>query len=266
MKLISEKKFNFLNRFRETLTEKEREEIELYIEQRKKDREERVKLYNANVRKHSPVKKKIKAVEVNAMKRLFKHYWEKRQNKKLIIRNENEAIFYLTLCRYFAKDTTLQGQEFSFAKAPIDLNKGLLILGGYGTGKTSLMTAFQDIGAEIMKRHNDTFMWFVSSNCIKMLSEFENAETDRGEFMDKYGKGNRYFDDLGREREASKWGKLNIMAEVLENRLNSKKHKTYLTSNLTFSEFQKKYGGAVFSRMHERLNVLVMDGDDRRKI
>src|SRR5690554_893363 len=139
MKIISDKKFNFLSRFKDTLSDEERKEIDLYVEHQKKAKEERVKLYNANVRKPSPVKKKIKAVEVNAMKRLFKHYWEKRQNKKLIIRDENEAIFYLTLCRYFAKDTTLQGQEYSFAKAPIDLNKGLLILGGYGTGKTSLM-------------------------------------------------------------------------------------------------------------------------------
>lgn len=267
-KIISTKKYNFLKAFFNTLTEEELKELEKYEQQKKKELEEKIKSHNKLYRESLKAKKrkKIKSIPVQIMKKYFVKYWEQYSNKKFEIRNDHEKEFYNVICRYFANDKLIQGKSFEFAPfSPIDLKKDLLILGGYGVGKTSMMMAFHEIGKYIAIKYGDLYLWFIPSNCIEMITEFESESTDRGEFIDHYIKAHRYFDDLGRERNASKFGKINLMAELLEIRLNDKTKRTFITSNLTAKEYETKYGGAVWSRTKERMNILIYQGNDRRK-
>lgn len=267
-KIISTKKYNFMKAFFNTLTEEELKELERYEQEKKRELEEKIKSHNKLYKESLKAKKvkKIKSIPVKVMKRYFVRYWEQYANKKFEVRNVHEKEFYNVICRYFAKDKGLQGKSFEFGPfSPIDLNKDLLILGGYGVGKTSMMMAFHGIGKHIAHKYGDLYLWFIPSNCIEMITEFESESTDRGEFMDHYTKAHRYFDDLGRERDASKFGKINLMAELLEMRLNDKTKRTFITSNLTAKEYEIKYGGAVWSRTKERMNILIYEGNDRRK-
>lgn len=255
---LTKKKFAFLQRFESTLSPEEKAALDQYHAEELEKTKKRVSMYNQNIRKETPKREPIKQLPTAWVKKEFLHCWEQQQKRELIIANDDEKQFYNLMCMYFAQDPKFE--EFENCK----LDKGLLILSLYGTGKTAMMKAFHLLGRKIFNRLNDPFMWFQMSNCNDMLNEFEAADCDKGAFHSKYKVSNRYFDDFGTERQASNYGKSNIMQEILENRYLSPQFKTHLTSNLSDEEMEEKYGSRVFSRMHEMFNVIVMPGEDHR--
>jgi DNA replication protein DnaC len=255
--IITQKKFSFLKRFESTLTDEEKLQMDAFLEAQKKEREEKAKEYAQKIREPQNARKPILSLSLDSVKKEFKKTWEKNEQKKLEVKTPEQAEFYLKICKYFANDPTSE----------LDFEKGLLIVGNFGVGKTSTMKAFHEMGKGLFLQTNDPFMWFQMANCNDLLNDFESEQTDSGEFRKKYSKGNFYFDDFGTEREASKYGKSNLMQEILENRYLNLEHKTFLTTNLSTGEIQDKYGERVFSRMHQMFNVVVMNGEDfRRKV
>lgn len=265
-KTITSKKFAFLKRFEETLTEDERKELEAYEQQQREIVQQRIERNKKLIKGEIKPKEPIKSMDLNLVKKNFIKIWEHQQNKKLVL-NPEEKEFYNAICRYFAKDENLNGESFEFLKGEFDLEKGLLIIGNYGCGKSSLMSAFQTLGKNIYNSTGDLFIWFNSINCNELNSEFHSNRNDKGEILDKgqlfkkYSKGNRYFDDFGTEKQF--YGDY-LMREILEQRYLDLKWKTYLTTNLSLSEIEDQYGGRVFSRINQMFNVVAMPGEDHR--
>jgi energy-coupling factor transporter ATP-binding protein EcfA2 len=158
------------------------------------------------------------------------------------------------LIAYFLKD------EPTCFQYGINLNKGILLTGPIGCGKTSLMN--------LMKYLTATEYKFFVKPCRDISFEFIQ---DGYQIIHKYSIGKLYqseprtycFDDLGTENNLKYFGnECNVMAEILLSRYDlfiSKKLKTHITTNLSATEIEKHYGNRVRSRLREMVNLIAYD-------
>lgn len=155
------------------------------------------------------------------------------------------------LIAYFLKDEPICFQY------GINLNKGILLSGPVGCGKTSLMN--------LMKHLTPIEHKFFLKPCRDISFEFIH---DGYEIVHKYSKGKLYqsepkticFDDLGIESNLKYYGnECNVMAEILLSRYDiftTKKIQTHITTNLSASEIENIYGNRVRSRLREMINLI----------
>ncbi|MBP2284802.1 DNA replication protein DnaC [Flavobacterium sp. CG_23.5] len=169
-----------------------------------------------------------------------------------ILESDHPIIF--KLIAYFLKD------EQTCFQFNINLNKGIMLSGPVGCGKTSLMN--------IMKHLTPIEHKFYVKPCRDISFEFIQ---DGYEIIHKYSKGRQYqseakticFDDLGIENNLKYFGnECNVMAEILLSRYDlftSKKLQTHITTNLSASEIETHYGNRVRSRLREMVNLIAYD-------
>lgn len=181
--------------------------------------------------------------------------------KKFKILETDHEIIY-KLIAYFLKD------EQACYQFNIDLEKGILLTGPIGCGKTSLMT--------LMKHLTPIGNKFSVKPCRDISFEFIQ---DGYQIIHKYSIGQLYqseprtycFDDLGTENNLKYFGnECNVMAEILLSRYDlfiSKKLQTHITTNLSATEIEKHYGNRVRSRLRELCNLIAFDNvaKDKRK-
>lgn len=158
------------------------------------------------------------------------------------------------LIAYFLKD------EPTCFQHGIDLNKGILLSGPVGCGKTSLLN--------LMKFLTPTEHKFIVKPCRDISFEFIQ---DGYQIIHKYSIGKLYqseprtycFDDLGTENNLKYFGnECNVMAEILLSRYDlfvTKKIQTHITTNLSASEIETHYGNRVRSRLRAMLNLISYD-------
>ena len=199
-------------------------------------------------------------IKLDVLKRQFKETFEQLNSEELILNEHNSPIFDL-MCRYFTKDSSFTDSDIVM-NTP-SLNKGLLIIGKYGCGKTAMMETFHEIGRLLMP---NKYLWFVSISTLELIDEYESQNnTSKEQFFKKYNDVKTiYFDDFGTEEDASNYGKKNLLKEIIEKRY-MKKNKTFLTTNLSLIEIKEKYGNRVFSRLQEMFNIIQFPGDDMRR-
>ncbi len=147
-------------------------------------------------------------------------------------------------------------------KHNLDLDKGILLIGKVGSGKTALMDIFRLIH---FRDHQYT---------LKSTREIAKEFNIGGyEILNKYGKTNKIicFDDLGVEQNIKHFGNdCNTMAEILLSRYDLMKYEgiiTHATTNLNADELEKMYGNRVRSRLREMFNLITFPNttQDKRK-
>ena len=158
------------------------------------------------------------------------------------------------LIAYFLKD-----QQTCY-QLNINLEKGILLTGPIGCGKTTLMTLMKHLAPADNK--------FSVKPCRDISFEFIQ---DGYQIIHKYSIGKLYqseprtycFDDLGTENNLKYFGnECNVMAEILLNRYDlfiSKKLQTHITTNLSATEIENHYGNRVRSRLRTMLNLIAFD-------
>jgi energy-coupling factor transporter ATP-binding protein EcfA2 len=173
--------------------------------------------------------------------------------KKFQLHEDDKHTIYLLLC-YFLKD------DIAASQLELDLEKGLLLTGPIGCGKTTLMN--------LMRYVTPTDQRFIMKSCRDISFEFIE---DGFEVIHKYSRGTLYqynpktygFDDLGTEGSLRYYGnECNIMAEILLTRYDlfvSQRLITHVTTNLAASEIEETYGNRVRSRMREMFNLISFD-------
>ena len=172
--------------------------------------------------------------------------------KNFKIYEEDEVVLY-KLCIYFIRDFD------ACAKLNIDPNKGILLSGPVGCGKTSLMKLLRHIvphqkSYELIPARNITFAF--NNIGYKTIQE--------------YGNSNFYcFDDLGVETTGRHFGKdCNVMGEILLSRYDlflQRKIRTHATTNLNAQELEERYGNRVRSRMRQLFNLIAFDRESKDK-
>ena len=191
------------------------------------------------------------------------------------------------IVKYFAKDQSFRNckrlvlnLEGSLIPLEPSFDKGLLIIGNYGNGKSTVLKCF-----ELMINHNykiavekywdNVLDWknarFKIANCHDLVSEFEGLSTPEAKkaFYQKYSTFRYSFDDLKKEKLASNYGITNVVQSVIEKRYDGKA-KTFGTCNYpenepndlnkALYEFSSKYGGHIYDRVFQMFNIIEFKG------
>ena len=152
-------------------------------------------------------------------------------------------------------------------KEQIDLNKGILLSGPIGCGKTSIMHLIRPFASPLSD--------YKIKTCRELSFEFAKSGYDA---INKYTLKQNYqsrlpgycFDDLGAEQQIKHFGNdCNVMAEVLISRYEQfveNNSITHLTSNLSASEIEMLYGNRLRSRMRNMFNLISfnVNSNDKR--
>lgn len=150
----------------------------------------------------------------------------------------------------------------------IQLNKGILLSGPVGCGKTSLMSIlrlFLPIDSRyVMKSCRDVSFEFIREGYEVIIRYSRNSFN--------HDKPRVYcFDDLGTEKNLKYFGnECNVLAEILLSRYDifvSCGMITHITTNLNSTEIENLYGIRVRSRMREMFNLFSFGKEamDKRK-
>ena len=194
--------------------------------------------------------------------------WFRRKASKFIgkeyVISESEKGIIFALLAWMLKDD-LVAKEMNF-----DLNKGILLSGPIGCGKTTLFKILRHCNLPAAK------YGIVSTRHI--VSEFMQSGY---EILEKYSNGNLShdirtpkaycFDDLGTETTSKYFGNdCNVMAEILLTRYDLFVEKgiiTHITTNLSATEIESQYGNRLRSRMREMFNLFGYEesSGDKRK-
>lgn len=170
-----------------------------------------------------------------------------------IIDQENrEAIE--KLFQYFSKDPNFETETQT-------LDKGLLIVGNVGSGKTVVLRIFQ-------KLYPGRFSF---ATCLQVADEYE---MNGREGLLKYYNKPYLFDDLGTEGVKKNYGnESNVLANLISVRYDKFKSKgtnTFFTTNLKKGQIAEFYGERVLSRLKEMTNIIQLgtaeNAKDRREM
>ncbi|SFX74895.1 ATPase [Cytophaga hutchinsonii] len=152
----------------------------------------------------------------------------------------------------------------------ISLDKGIMLSGPVGCGKTTLMNLMNHI-IPVANR-------YIVRSCRLVSYDFISQGYDA---IHKYSyqsfKNNKKvvtpqawcFDDLGTESSLKYYGnECNVMAEILLSRYDlfiEKDMVTHITTNLVAEEIESFYGVRVRSRMREMFNLISFDRNSKDK-
>lgn len=149
---------------------------------------------------------------------------------------------YITKSDAFLSNTLVKNKP--------SFDKGMLLLGSVGSGKSCLMYA----ASRIRGAANPILGRFVNESQIVM----EHDE------ISKYCKHNLIIDDLGKNNNGLE---VRWVRQLLESRyilFKQRGHKTHVTTNLIMSgvdSFESVYGVHVFDRIKEMCNIVVLSRD-----
>lgn len=189
----------------------------------------------------------------NQILHYLQHKGQEKYGKQFYFRKTDVPLI-LQLMYYFTNN------EEKAKEHKIDLNKGLMLSGPIGCGKTTLLELMKLIAVPEKK--------YLLTTSRDISFEFIQ---DGFEVIQRYSKGipgqhtrrNIAFDDLGTERNLKYFGnECNIMAEILLSRYDlfiQNGFVTHITTNLSATELEDYYGNRVRSRLRNMCNLIFFD-------
>lgn len=198
--------------------------------------------------------KKAKELELKHTARFFYNimsWTSENVYRKPLIVNETNKHLVTVICFFLSKDERFE-KELGYS-----FNKGLLIRGISGLGKTYLFQCVKDN----------------QLNPIKIYSMIEVSEKvkDAGAFDLPVTSGITYLDDVGTEQPTVKhYGtEINFFKDFIEkyylhNLQSNTFNRLIISTNNDFDELQEKYGFRVRSRIKDMFNIIDISGTDMR--
>lgn len=150
-----------------------------------------------------------------------------------------------------------------FEREGYSLDKGLLLYGNVGSGKTDLLRSLQRA------------LWLVQSPIafayVNMKQVGEEFGTGGYTAMHRYARRHWMFDELGqleKETVGNYSNKVNVAESIILTRYEQFRygHLSHFTTNLTKDQMKEHYDNRVWSRLQEMCNMICVVGPDRRPI
>lgn len=185
--------------------------------------------------------------------------------------DEYNHVVYEMLLHYFSNSLQFVGIAESCGVKNPSLEKGLLLTGVPGTGKTWLMRLFSRNQRQVFIIHNakDISERYASSGwegIEEFMSPAKNPINDYQAFLQPFS--GLCVDDIGTEDIRQNFAnRSNVIADIIQHRYDKGYTGPLLhcTSNLKADQIAVAYGDRVASRMRERFNFIQIKGVDRRK-
>lgn len=192
--------------------------------------------------------------------------------KAFIVDETNEPYMEL-LAAYFSSDPVFVGLAASLGVTNASLDKGLLLAGAVGVGKTAMMTLYSKNQRQVyeVRTAQDIAENYLNAEypSVYVAQMTELRELPLNDLKNLYQtKAGLCIDDVGSEVLKTNYGnKKNVIAEIVESRYAAGTCGAFLhmTTNLTSQQLKEAYGERVSSRLREKMNVIVLKGKDRRK-
>ena len=155
------------------------------------------------------------------------------------------------------------GDKETARKRNLDLNKGIMLSGPVGCGKTSIMMLiryFFPPGKRYRIRSTRKISFEFENDGFKVIKRYA-ADT---EVKNSNLRSPDYcFDDLGIEQVQKHFGnECDVMGEILLSRYDlfiTDRVMTHITTNLSASEIEQRYGNRVRSRMRAMFNLFAFN-------
>lgn len=205
----------------------------------------------------------IKTFMVNRAKEIFKGQFQLDEN--------NEEVFDL-LCHYFVNSEAFESKAAQLGIDNPHLEKGIMLAGNFGSGKTWLMKLFAKNKKMpyFMRSAKRIAQEYLQSETKEIpqeyLKPFKNAVNDASVFYQPLS--GLCIDDLGSEDIKNNFGnKTNVIGDLIEQRYFKEFYGVFLhgSTNLSGQELKTFYGERVVSRMKQVFNFIELPGNDRRR-
>lgn len=183
--------------------------------------------------------------------------------------------YYELLAHYFLGLSTVQDYNILSVR-DIALNKGIMLRGGYGIGKTVMMKLFAwnptqcyDVSPvqKVVSVHDKFDKKADSEKYLEEMSKYyplpygstQAIHVDNGYFG--HTVLGLCFDDLGAEPLGNKFGAVNVMKRVLDNcYTNRHEHRklshTHIITNSSDEELCRSYDNRIVDRFNEMFNII----------
>ena len=191
---------------------------------------------------------------------------------KFKITENNKHVLRLMLL-YFSGNPVFITEMEDYFKVKGSFDKGLLIIGGVGTGKSMLFDIFKHYTMNIL--HTNSFQVHTAIDII------DSVNVSGVEYLEKYSHNfehtNKrpnplrcYIDDIASKNETVKnYGtEINVIEQLLSLRYNVFKRYgtlTHATSNKYPTELLSLYDARIVDRMKEMFNIIELSGESFRK-
>lgn len=185
----------------------------------------------------------------------------KKHTPEGFILNDCNKLPIYTMLGYLIGDPDFK--KHNIIKNEPSLNKGFLIYGDYGVGKSLLFGILRNMAIELLDQ-NCKNLWFSQITSANLVENFMNSAKNSASNFDirSYHNGKLYIDDLGSEKLA--FGNTDVVAELLFER-NRNNAITFATSNNSPIQLQERYGNRIADRLPEMFNIISWKGESYRK-
>lgn len=183
----------------------------------------------------------------------------------------NIGTVFSLLCYYFSNDPRFVEEGMRQGLYRPDLRKGLLIAGGVGRGKTSLMNLFRVNQRQVFMLKTSAAIsegWATGGDeyLEGLVTPHMLPVNDSDNFYQRFA--GLCIDDIGTEEIRNHFGnRKNVIGDLIEARYvtSSTGPLLHLTTNLSWEMLNGHYGQRVTSRLKETMNMIELKGEDRRK-
>jgi len=206
-----------------------------------------------------------------------KEYFAKIKQEERFLAITDEQLFRLILGRLYKiintntrteKAITEQNADIvrnlvpyllGFENELYDLNKGLLFIGGTGTGKTAIMTAI-----------GDTPMGRFDLHSCELVADYyaEDSTYFFNQYVTNPIQPNIFFDDFGfetaKQQPYQKAVEEPMLIALVKRHELGLFRQTRITTNLNGDMIEQRYGQRLRSRLREMCNVIILNGKDLR--
>lgn len=189
-------------------------------------------------------------------------FFQQHYGKPFTVDQENEKQF-TSLAYYFSNNPRFEEEQNKSHENLLNykLNKGLLLIGDYGCGKSSLLHSF----CEVLKTVRQGFLRYSFLDIDDLF--VTNGYNCFNEHRKNYTK---YYDDFGQESlSAGNYGnKESVAVKIAEIRYRlfvESGVKTHYSTNMNGETFKTRYTDFIYSRVKESCNVIMFASGTRNR-